>query len=160
MGIEIERKFLVDHKQWERLAKPAGIKMQQGYIVDEIDRTVRLRITNEQAYLTFKSGTTGISRKEYEYEIPVKEATELFEQFVKTRLEKTRYCIDYKNKVWEVDVFAGDNEGLIVAEIELDSEDEQFELPPWASKEVSGEARYFNSSLSAHPFKTWCVMSK
>jgi adenylate cyclase len=155
MGIEIERKFLVDHKQWDQLSKPTGIKMQQGYIVDDEDRTVRLRITDEQAYLTFKSGTTGISRNEYEYEIPVNEAIELFEQFVKTRLEKTRYCIDYKNKLWEVDVFAGDNEGLIVAEIELDSEDEQFELPLWVTQEVSRDGRYFNSSLSAHPFKIW-----
>jgi len=155
MGIEIERKFLVDDERWEQLPKPAGIKMKQGYIVNDEDRTVRLRITEEHAFLTFKGGTIGISRNEYEYEIPFNEATELFEQFVKTQLEKTRYCVDYKNKIWEVDVFAGDNEGLIVAEIELGSEGEQFELPPWVSREVSGEDRYFNSSLTAHPFKTW-----
>ncbi len=92
MGIEIERKFLVDDELWAQLSKPAGVNMQQGYIVDDGDRTVRLRITNQQAYLTFKSGAAGISRNEYEYEIPVNEATKLFDQFVKTRLEKTRYC--------------------------------------------------------------------
>jgi adenylate cyclase len=155
MGIEIERKFLVDHKQWQQLTKPIGIKMQQGYVINEDDRTIRLRITDTQAYLTFKSGTTGISRNEYEYDILVSEAIQLFEQFVKTGLEKTRYCITYEGKLWEVDVFEGDNEGLIVAEIELDSEDEQFEHPPWVTVEVSGEEKYYNSSLSAHPFKNW-----
>ncbi|MBC7400247.1 MAG: CYTH domain-containing protein [Mucilaginibacter sp.] len=155
MGIEIERKFLVDHKQWQQLPKPAGIKMQQGYMVNEDDRTIRLRIADKQAYLTFKSGTTGISRNEYEYEIPFNEATDLFAQFVKSGLEKTRYCITYATKLWEVDVFEGDNEGLVVAEIELDSEDEQFEHPPWVTIEVSGDGRYYNSSLSTHPFKNW-----
>ncbi|MES2375145.1 MAG: CYTH domain-containing protein [Bacteroidota bacterium] len=155
MGIEIERKFLVDHKQWQQLPKPAGTKMQQGYMVNENDRTIRLRITDKQAYLTFKSGTAGISRNEYEYEIPVNEAAQLFAQFVKTGLEKTRYCITYETKLWEVDVFEGDNQGLVVAEIELDSDDEQFEHPPWVTVEVSGEEKYYNSSLSTHPFKNW-----
>lgn len=155
MGIEIERKFLVDAAQWNQVAKPAGQKLQQGYIVDDDNRTVRLRIAGNAAYLTFKSGTTGISRHEYEYAIPVNDATHLFEQFVKTGLEKTRYCITYAGKLWEVDVFEGENEGLIVAEIELDSEDEQFDLPPWAGLEVSDDARYYNSSLSVKPYKTW-----
>jgi adenylate cyclase len=155
MGIEIERKYLVDHEQWRQLPKPAGAKLQQGYMVDEPDRTIRLRLADEQAYLTFKSGTTGISRNEYEYEIPVNDAAELFERFVKTRLEKTRYCITYKSKLWEIDVFEGDNEGLIVAEIELESEDEQFELPPWVTIEVSEDDKYYNSCLSVRPFKTW-----
>jgi Uncharacterized protein conserved in bacteria len=155
MGIEIERKFLVDHDKWEALDKPAGRKLQQGYIIGDEYRTVRLRITNDAACLTFKNGTTGISRNEYEYQIPVDEAAELFKQFVKTGLEKTRYCITYSGKLWEIDVFEGDNQGLIVAEIELDSEDEQFDLPPWIGPEVSGDARYYNSSLSAKPFKIW-----
>ena len=155
MGIEIERKFLVDHKQWQQVPKPAGIKMQQGYMVNEEDRTVRLRIADKHAYLTFKSGTAGISRNEYEYEIPVAEAAELFDQFVKTGLEKTRYCITYADKLWEVDVFEGDNQGLVVAEIELHSEDEKFEHPSWVTIEVSGDDRYYNSSLSVHPFKNW-----
>ncbi len=155
MGIEIERKFLVDHKQWQQLTKPAGTKMQQGYMVNEADRTIRLRITDKQAYLTFKSGTAGISRNEYEYEIPVNEGTQLFARFVKTGLEKTRYCLTYEGKLWEVDVFEGDNAGLVVAEVELEHEDEQFVYPPWVTVEVSGEEKYYNSSLSVNPFKNW-----
>jgi adenylate cyclase len=155
MGIEIERKFLVDHKQWQQLDKPTGIKMQQGYMVNEDNRTIRLRIADKQAYVTFKSGTTGISRNEHEYRIPVNEATQLFDVFVKAGLQKTRYYITYAGKLWEVDVFEGDNEGLVVAEIELDSEDEKFEHPPWVTIEVSGDERYYNSSLSVHPFKNW-----
>jgi adenylate cyclase len=155
MGIEIERKFLVDHQQWQQLSKPAGNKLRQGYILDDIDRTIRLRIADQQAYLTFKSGTAGISRNEYEYQIPVNEAEELFDQFVKSRLEKTRYCITYNYKLWEVDVFEGENQGLIVAEIELNSEHEQFDLPPWVTTEVSGDERYYNSCLAVKPFKTW-----
>jgi len=154
MGIEIERKFLVDHEKWGAADKPPGRKIQQGYIVDESHRTMRLRITDDSAYLTFKSGK-GLSRHEFEYEIPTDEAAHLFKDFVKTGLEKTRYDINYAGKLWEVDVFEGDNQGLIVAEIELDSEDEQFELPPWAGKEVSDDGRYYNSSLSAKPFKSW-----
>ena len=155
MGIEIERKFLVDHEQWDKVTRPAGNKLQQGYIVDEDDKTVRLRIADSQAWLTFKSGKGHISRTEHEYEIPVDEATELFERFVKTRLEKTRYCITYNGKLWEIDVFEGDNTGLIIAEIELDDENEQFDLPPWVAGEVTGQDQYYNSYLSVNPFKTW-----
>ena len=155
MGIEIERKFLVNHDKWAATDKPAGQKLQQGYIVDDESRTLRLRIAGNAAYLTFKSGTAGISRHEYEYSIPVTDAAELFKQFVKTGLEKTRYCLNHAGKLWEVDVFAGENEGLIIAEIELDSEDEKFELPQWVGLEVSHDARYYNSSLSAKPYKSW-----
>jgi adenylate cyclase len=155
MGIEIERKFLVDQAKWQEQDKPAGIVMRQGYVVNQKNKTVRLRIAGDKAYLTFKSGTTGISRNEYEYEIPTNEALELFEQFVESGLEKTRYNINFEDKLWEVDVFAGDNEGLVVAEIELESEDEKFELPPWAGQEVSDDERYYNSSLSVNPYKNW-----
>jgi adenylate cyclase len=155
MGIEIERKFLVNKANWQEQDKPAGIIMRQGYVVNQKNKTVRLRIAGDKAYLTFKSGTAGISRNEYEYEIPANEATELFEQFVETGLKKTRYNITFKDKLWEVDVFAGDNEGLIVAEIELEREDEQFELPPWAGQEVSEDECYYNSSLSVNPYKNW-----
>lgn len=155
MGIEIERKFLVDRANWVQQEKPAGTVMRQGYMLNHKSKTVRLRIAGDKAYLTFKSGTSGISRNEYEYEIPFSDATELFEQFVETGLNKTRYCVTYKDKLWEVDVFEGDNEGLMVAEIELDSEDEAFELPPWAGQEVSDDERYYNSSLSVNPYKSW-----
>ncbi|MCC8427057.1 CYTH domain-containing protein [Mucilaginibacter sp. UR6-11] len=155
MGIEIERKFLVDHDKWQLLPKPQGCIMRQGYIVNEPDRTIRLRLAGDKAYLTFKSGTSGISRREYEYEIPVNEAAELFEQFVKAGLQKTRYCITYMDKLWEVDVFEGDNYGLIIAEIELKREDEPFELPEWVTTEVSEDARYYNANLSLKPYNTW-----
>jgi adenylate cyclase len=155
MGIEIERKFLVDETMWKHVSKPEGIIMQQGYIVNEPGKTVRLRITGDSGYLTFKSGTLGISRNEYEFKIPVEEARELYEQFVESGLQKTRYNITFKDKLWEVDVFEGDNHGLIVAEIELDSEDEIFETPPWAGQEVSEDDRYYNSSLSINPYKNW-----
>lgn len=155
MGIEIERKFLVDKTLWQQQRKPDGIVMRQGYIVNQQSKTVRLRIAGQKAYLTFKSGTTGISRAEYEYEIPVTEAAELYDTFIESGLAKTRYNINYEDKLWEVDVFEGKNEGLIVAEIELDSEDKQFELPPWVAEEVSHDERYYNSALSVNPYKSW-----
>ncbi|MFD2147134.1 CYTH domain-containing protein [Mucilaginibacter antarcticus] len=155
MGIEIERKFLVKHDIWQQQAKPAGTVMRQGYVVNETGKTIRLRITDTKAYITFKSGTQGISRAEFEYEIPVADATELFDLFVESGIEKTRYNITYQDKIWEVDVFSGDNQGLIVAEIELDTENEKFELPPWAGPEVSDDEHYYNSSLSVTPFQKW-----
>jgi adenylate cyclase len=155
MGIEIERKFLVNKQKWEQVPKPAGEKLRQGYMLNNKDKTIRLRITPVTAYLTFKSGTRGISRNEYEYEIPIDDASELYEQFVITGLEKTRYCVSFEDKLWEVDVFFGDNDGLIIAEIELDAEDELFELPPWVTEEVTGQEKYYNSSLSVRPYKGW-----
>ncbi len=155
MGIEIERKFLVDKNQWERLSKSEGTRIKQGYLVNDNGKTIRLRIASGRAYITFKGPASGSRRNEYEYEIPVNDGIELFNLFVKTHIEKTRYNINYKNKVWEADVFSGDNQGLIVAEIELEREDEQFELPPWVTIEVTGQEKYYNSSLSTHPFKKW-----
>jgi adenylate cyclase len=155
MGIEIERKFLVKHNIWQQEPQTKGTEMRQGYMVNQTSKAVRLRIAGARAYLTFKSGTKGISRAEFEYEIPVDDARELYDQFVETGLEKTRYNITYRDKLWEVDVFSGDNEGLIVAEIELDTEDEQFDLPPWVGQEVSFDERYYNSNLSVNPFKNW-----
>jgi adenylate cyclase len=155
MGIEIERKFLVDHDQWEPLARPEGVILKQGYLIADANKTIRVRTTGKQAYITFKGAASGISRAEYEYEIPVQDGTELLEQFAKSIINKTRYCISFANKVWEVDVFEGDNEGLIVAEIELEAEDELIELPPWVTQEVTNREEYYNSSLSVHPFKSW-----
>jgi len=155
MGIEIERKFLVDKNQWERLTKPEGTHIKQGYMVNDNDKTIRVRIASERAYITFKGPVSGSKRSEYEYEIPVNDGIELLGQFAKTYIEKTRYRINFKNKVWEADAFLGDNEGLIVAEIELEREDEQFELPPWITIEVTSQEKYYNSGLSTHPFKKW-----
>ncbi|MDR6945117.1 CYTH domain-containing protein [Mucilaginibacter pocheonensis] len=156
MGVEIERKFLVDHEKWHQLEKPAGVHYQQGYILNDNNRTVRVRITDTQGYITLKgSGTSHMSRAEYEYEIPLKDGRELLKEFTKNGTEKTRYRIPYDGFTWEVDEFLGDNKGLIVAEIELEDEHDEFEKPYWVTKEVTDDARYFNSNLAVHPFKDW-----
>ncbi|TWR29008.1 CYTH domain-containing protein [Mucilaginibacter pallidiroseus] len=155
MGIEIERKFLVDHIKWAAFNKPEGNVYRQGYILSDVSRTVRIRVTNKSAFITLKGGTTGISRSEFEYEIPIAEGIEILKGFAVSSIEKVRYNIPYKGHTWEVDVFEGDNAGLIVAEIELQSEEAIFEKPDWVTKEVSEDGRYTNASLSVNPFKNW-----
>ncbi|WP_259066974.1 CYTH domain-containing protein [Mucilaginibacter sp. X4EP1] len=155
MGIEIERKFLVDHDKWLQFKKPEGTHYRQGYMLDEVKRTVRIRVAGNHSFITIKGISVGITRKEYEYEIPVTDAIELLDGFTSNSVEKIRYKIPFEGKLWEVDVFHGDNEGLIVAEIELRQEDEQFQKPDWVATEVSDDERYFNSNLSKRSFKTW-----
>jgi CYTH domain-containing protein len=156
MGIEIERKFLVDHDKWRAFAKPEGKYYRQGYIFSDPTRTVRVRIANGCGYLTLKGGRQGkMSRSEFEYEIPVADAEEMLNTLAQNGTEKTRYCIPAGDFVWEVDEFAGDNEGLIVAEIELDNEEDEFDIPEWITEEVTEDHRYANSSLAVHPFKDW-----
>ncbi len=155
MPTEIERKFLIDHTKWEKVIKPNGKLYKQGYILSEEKRTVRIRVTDTVAYITLKGASTGISRSEYEYTIPVNEGNEILQNFAKSYIEKIRYDINYGGHLWEVDVFRGVNNGLIVAEIELKSEDEQFEKPDWVGEEVSHDGRYTNASLSVNPFKVW-----
>jgi CYTH domain-containing protein len=155
MGVEIERKFLVDHNKWELLDKPDGNYLRQGYVVNDVNKVVRVRVTNQQAFITIKGAASGITRSEYEYGIPVKDGVELLDQFAAVCIEKTRYVIIFEGKAWEVDVFLGDNDGLIVAEIELGYEEEQFKLPYWIAGEVTGQEKYYNSNLSVHPFNRW-----
>ncbi|MCX2433008.1 CYTH domain-containing protein [Pedobacter sp. GR22-10] len=155
MGIEIERKFLLHHEEWHQVIKPAGKNLRQGYIHNDPAKTIRVRIAEEKAWLTIKGITVGASRLEYEYEIPLAEAKELLDHFSEGELEKIRYEIDHQGKTWEVDVFSGDNDGLIVAEIELLAEDEDFECPPWINVEVTGDKRYYNASLTTYPYKDW-----
>ncbi|GGE61344.1 CYTH domain-containing protein [Pedobacter psychrotolerans] len=155
MGIEIERKFLLHHDAWNKLVKPVGKSLRQGYILNDPAKTIRVRIAETKAWLTIKGITLGASRLEYEYEIPLEEAKELLDNFSEGELDKIRYEIDYQGKTWEVDVFSGDNDGLIVAEIELLSEDEDFECPEWIGVEVTGDKRYYNASLTTYPFKDW-----
>ncbi len=155
MPTEIERKFLVSHEKWNALTKPRGNLYKQGYILSEEKRTVRIRVTPDAAYITLKGASTGISRSEYEYNIPITEGNEILENFATSTVEKTRYNINYAGHLWEVDVFAGDNTGLIVAEIELEHEGEPFEKPDWAEAEVSHDSRYTNASLSVKPYKDW-----
>jgi adenylate cyclase len=155
MGVEIERKFLVDHAKWNNLDKPEGSIFRQGYMLRDADKTIRIRVTGNKGFITIKGKTTGISHSEHEYEIPVIDGDELLSAFCEAVISKTRYCITYAGKVWEVDVFTGDNDGLIVAEIELDDEQETFETPDWLAAEVTGDERYYNSNLSVHPYKNW-----
>ncbi|GGH02266.1 CYTH domain-containing protein [Mucilaginibacter phyllosphaerae] len=155
MPTEIERKFLVDDAKWGQLNKPPGKPYKQGYILSEEQRTVRIRVTGTAAYLTLKGAATGISRSEYEYAIPVAEGEEILKNFADAVVEKLRYHINHAGHLWEVDVFTGDNTGLIVAEIELDKEDEAFEKPDWVTLEVSHDGRYTNASLSVYPYKDW-----
>ena len=155
MGVEIERKFLVDNEQWDKAAKSEGVRYQQGYMVNDERRTIRVRLSDKTGYINLKGPAQGISRPEFEYEIPLQDGMELMRDFTVSQVEKTRFCVDYAGKTWEVDVFHGDNTGLITAEIELDAENEQFDLPPWIVKEVSDDNRYSNASLSKHPFRTW-----
>jgi len=153
MAVEIERKFLVNNTQF--LLGLKGTEFKQGYLNRE-GATVRVRVAGDQAFLTIKGKTEGISRAEFEYPIPVNDAEAMLATLCALApIEKTRYLINHSNKCWEVDVFHGVNKGLIVAEVELHSEDEALVLPEWVGAEVSHEARYFNSQLASHPFCQW-----
>lgn len=155
MALEIERKFLVDKSIWANTEKPRGNFIRQGYISADPNKTIRVRLTDEKAFLTIKGKSVGATRAEFEYEIPQNDAKELLDNFSESELSKTRYKIDFGGKTWEVDVFEGNNEGLIVAEIELDSENEEFLKPDWIDVEVTDDVRYFNSNLTKKPFKNW-----
>lgn len=155
MAVEIERKYLVTGDSW-RAAVESQSRIMQGYLSEGGRATVRARVKGDKAFLTIKGATTGISRSEYEYEIPVADAEQMLAELaVSSVIDKTRYGVRQGNHVWDLDVFAGDNVGLVMAEVELGSEDEAFEMPDWAGEEVSGDGRYFNSNLASHPFKTW-----
>lgn len=157
MGMEIERKFLVHKTLWSTLKKPQGNYLKQGYIYSDLNKTIRIRTTNTQGFLTIKgkSSINGLSRSEFEYEIPKDEALVLLKQFTNTGIEKMRYKILFEGLYWEVDEFYGSNEGLIMAELELTSEAQSFSKPDWIQEEVTGDQRYYNSYLAEHPFKHW-----
>jgi adenylate cyclase len=154
MGIEIERKFLLANDGWRGLGNPT--LMRQGYLAADAVRTVRVRIEGERAVLTVKGKSTGASRGEWEYAIPVPDAQELLDGLCEQPLvEKVRHRIAHAGHVWEVDEFLGLNAGLVVAEIELGAEDEAFEKPDWIGAEVTGDKRYYNSSLIRYPYSEW-----
>lgn len=155
MGMEIERKFLVDHEKWGQVQKPEGTHYRQGYILSNEKQTVRVRISDKKGYINLKSKVSEVSRKEYEYEIPLEDGIEILNEFTKHGTGKTRYRIPFEGKTWEVDVFEGDNKGLIVAELELQSENEEFRKPDWVTTEVTDDGRYTNSSLAVLPFCKW-----
>ena len=154
MGIEIERKFLLSGDGWKALG--AGTAYRQGYLSAVKERTVRVRTIGKQGFLTIKGISVGASRLEYEYEIPLGDADAMLNELCeKPLIEKKRYKIEYAGFIWEVDEFFGENEGLVVAEVELDSEDQAFNKPEWVGEEVTGDARYFNSNLIKKPYSQW-----
>jgi adenylate cyclase len=157
MSLEIERKFLVDHSQWNLQKKPLPNYFIQGYLHSELGKTIRVRATNFKGFITIKGKSTadGLSRSEFEYEIPKQEALELLSTFTEKTIEKNRYEIRFEGNVWEVDVFEGVNAGLIVAEIELTNVEQTFTKPDWVREEVTSDFRYFNSALIENPFKDW-----
>lgn len=155
MKFEIERKFLVNKASWKKVKKPKGKLYQQGYLLIKPDKTIRVRTDGKKAYLTIKGKSEGAKRSEFEYPIPVGDAVSLMETFRIPKIIKTRFEITYKGKKWEVDEFSGENEGLFMAEIELEYEDEKFDKPGWAGKEVTGDIRYYNSYLAKKPYRKW-----
>ena len=154
MGKEIERKYLIKDDSWSEGA--LGTTYRQGYLSTVKERTVRVRTIDDKGFLTIKGITIGATRREYEYEIPTEDANEMLDELCeKPIIEKTRYKIPYAGLTWEIDEFAGVNQGLIVAEVELESEEQAIDSPSWVGEEVSGDPRYFNSNLIANPYTTW-----
>ncbi|MEH1792166.1 CYTH domain-containing protein [Nostoc sp.] len=154
MAKEIERKYLVRGDSWRGLAE--GSVYRQGYIATQDKTTVRIRIVGEKSYLTVKGPSIKYSRLEFEYLIPVKDAQEILETLCERPfIEKVRYKIEFGGLIWEIDEFDGVNKGLILAEVELNDENQQIELPNWIGQEVSDDSRYFNSNLVKHPFSQW-----
>jgi adenylate cyclase len=160
MATEIERKFLVKNSEWQK--ESAGKKYKQGYFpVAGRAITLRVRSCGEKAFITIKGEPRGFSRTEFEYEIPVKDADIMLDTLcLKPLIEKTRYLVKVDDLLWELDVFHGENEGLIIAEVELESEAQQIVLPNWIKREVTGELKYCNSTLVRYPFSKWSELDK
>jgi len=155
MAIEIERKFLLVDESWRQVAD-AGTKMRQGYLSNSDKNSIRVRISGDAAHLNIKSAEPGCVRREYEYPISVSDAEELLADLCHEALiEKVRYKVNFSGFTWEIDVFSGANQGLSVAEIELENLEQKFSRPPWIGREVSDEIRYYNSHLISYPFSQW-----
>jgi CYTH domain-containing protein len=153
MGLEIERKYLISGEDWREGHE--GTLYRQGYLNSAKERVVRARTMGQKAALTIKGVSRGATRLEFEYEIPLSDAEQLLELCEPPLIEKTRYVIAHGGLKWEVDEFHGANEGLIVAECELESEDQAIDKPHWIGEEVTGDPRYYNSNLIANPYTTW-----
>jgi len=153
MALEIERKFLLKEDTWR---SEQGTRYRQGYLNSVKERTVRVRTIGDKGYLTIKGASRGPVRTEYEYEIPVAEAEAMLDGLCeKPLIEKKRYKIEFKGLIWEVDEFFGENQGLIVAEVELEKEDQAFRKPEWVGEEVTGDPKYFNANLIHNPYQNW-----
>jgi CYTH domain-containing protein len=157
MASEIERKFLVTQDTW-RDGSP-GVRIAQGYLSLDPERTVRVRLAGGDAWLTIKGVTRGLTRAEFEYPIPHDDARALLALCLPSVIDKTRHRVRHGDHVWEIDVFHGENEGLVMAEVELSAESDLPEIPPWVGLEVSADARYYNSNLASQPFGEWCQIS-
>ncbi len=154
MGTEIEKKFLLTDQSWQGLA--VGKNYCQGYLNSEKGRTVRVRIVGDQGILTIKGQNINGVRPEFEYTIPIHDAREMLDLLChKPLIEKIRYCIPFSGFIWEVDEFKGENEGLLMAEIELEHVGQEFEKPPWIGREVTGDTRYYNANLVRNPYSAW-----
>ncbi len=154
MGEEIERKFLVAGDGWRDGAE--ATRYRQGFLATEPERTVRVRLAGPRGSITIKGKTVSARREEFEYEIPASDAQRMLDTLCKKPLiEKVRHTLPVGRHVWEIDVFEGENAGLVVAEIELESEDEAFDKPDWLAEEVTDDPRYFNSNLVARPYRAW-----
>ena len=154
MGTEIERKFLVVGEKWRTLTQATYYR--QGYLSSVEQRIVRVRRAGDKGMLTVKGLSVGATRKEFEYEIPLDDANEMIDLLCeKPIVEKNRYTIPVGDVIWEVDEFRGINEGLVVAEVELQSEEQAFDKPDWIGNEVTGDPKYYNANLVARPFSTW-----
>jgi CYTH domain-containing protein len=154
--MEIERKYLVNKILWQELRQPVNASfVQQAYLSTDPKCSVRIRITDSKALITIKGETTGISREEFEYSVPLNDGLEIMRLAGKPVIVKSRYVIHHDGYKWEVDEFHGDNEGLILAEVELKADSENPEWPEWIDKEVSGDPRYFNLQLAINPINEW-----
>lgn len=153
MGLEIERRFLVNGDQWRSLGEPC--EYRQGYLSVEPDRVVRVRIVADQAWLTLKAKVSDVSRHEFEYPIPKQDALTIMDTMCPMVVTKQRTRVMFAGHVWEIDEFSGDNRGLLLAEIELPSEDAPFDKPDWLGAEITADGRYSNAYLANHPYSTW-----
>lgn len=154
MGREIERKFLVANNGWQA-AVVAADALRQGYLCVDPERTVRVRLAGEKAWLTIKGRAHGASRAEFEYRLPVADVHEILQMCITPLVEKTRHRVPFAGRTWEVDVFAGANRGLVLAEVEIEAPDAPVALPPWLGAEVTDDHRYANANLAARPYTTW-----
>lgn len=155
MNIEIEHKYSVKPELWQQVVPRNSVEVKQAYLYSDPQKTVRVRVMGLQGFITIKGKTESASRPEFEYEIPVAEAEELIKLFCFRIIEKTRHYVDHNGHLWEVDQFYGENEGLFIAEIELDSVDETYDLPVWIDKDITADKRYSNSMLAEKPYKYW-----
>lgn len=162
MATEIERKFLVKNNEWRKSSEGEGKRYRQGYFpVAGKAITLRVRACNEKAFITIKGEPKGLARTEFDYEIPVEDANIMLDTLcLKPLIEKTRYLVKANGLLWEIDVFHGENEGLIIAEVELESETQKIILPYWIKREVTGDLKYYNSTLVRYPFSRWSKPDK